>query len=265
MRLYVYCLSDESAGDAHEWPEGVGGARVRLSAAACGVRAVVSEFEGERVLVTRENLRAHNRVNARALARVTPLPFRFGTLADEARLSEYVASNEGALLEALARVRGCVEMGVKVRLDEGTGVKSEVSDVKSEESESGAEGTGAAREVSATRQAARAEEAGAGGRGTAFLLAKRREILGGENAKARAEEAAARLGECVAGLSRESDVRLSPEGPIVVRAAHLVARGDAAEYRGRVRSFGASMRGMQVLASGPWPPYSFGLLRDGPG
>jgi hypothetical protein len=241
MRLYLYCLSDESAGEAQEWPEGVGGAPVRLLA-ACGVRAVVSEFGGERVRVTRENLRAHNRVNARALARATPLPFRFGTLADEARLSEYVASNEGALLEALARVRGCVEMGVKVRLGEGADVKSEESDVKSEES-------GAA----------------AGGRGTAFLLAKRREILGGENARARAEEAAARLDACVAGLARESDVRLSPEGPIVVRAAHLVARGDAAEYRERVRGFGASLHGMQVLASGPWPPYSFGLRQTGPG
>jgi hypothetical protein len=267
MRLYVYCLSDESAGDAHEWPEGVGGARVRLSAAAaCGVRAVVSEFEGERVLVTRENLRAHNRVNAGALARVTPLPFRFGTLADEARLYEYVASNEGALLEAFARVRGCVEMGVKVRLVEGAGVGASESNVEAEDAGVGAkESRVRVEEAGATPEAGATREAGAGGRGTAFLLAKRREILGGENAKARAEEAAARLGACVAGLARESDVRLSPEGPIVVRAAHLVARGDAEEYRVRVRSFGASMRGMQVLASGPWPPYSFGLRRGGPG
>jgi hypothetical protein len=240
MRLYVYCLSDELSGAPSEWPEGLGGARVRLAEFG-KVSAVVSEFEGGRVSVTSENLRAHNRVNSHVLARVTPLPFRFGTLADESRLAEYVASNEGALLESLARVRGCVEMGVKVRLVEGAGVKSEAV---ATESEAGA-----------------MEETAAGGRGTAFLLAKRREILGGEDSKARAEETAARLGACVGEIARESDVSLNPDGPIVVRAAHLIARADADEYRARARSFGAELRGMQTLTSGPWPPYSFGLGR----
>ena len=243
MKFYVYCLSDELADESVGGLTGVGGASVRLLRAG-GLSAVASEFAGERVAVTRENLLAHNRVNAHVLARVTPLPFRFGTLADEARLSAYVASNESALAEALARVRGCVEMGVKLRVEEGAA--------------SGVE------EDSASRvEEVKVEEAGASGvgQGTAFLLAKRREILGEESLKARAEDAAARLAECVAKLARESDVRLSPEGPIVLRASHLVAREDVAEYRARVRDLGAGLRGLQLLASGPWPPYSFGAAR----
>ena len=201
----------------------------------------MSEFEGERVAVTREHLLAHNRVNAHVLARATPLPFRFGTLADAAGLAAYVAASESALAEAFARVRGCVEMGVKVRLGEGAKAGAEESAVKVEE-------TGATEQMSV-------------GRGTAFLLAKRREILGEEALKARAEELAARLAACVGALAREADVRLSPEGPIVVRASHLVAREDVAEYRARARGFGAGLGGMHLLTSGPWPPYSFGVAR----
>jgi len=239
MKFYLYCLSDELAFESIEGLKGLGDARVRLLSFG-GLTAVVSEFVGERAAVTRENLHAHNRVNAHVLARVTPLPFRFGTLADEPQLSTYVVSNEPALAEALARVRGSVEMGVKIRLIEGAPVASEESTVKVEEAETIQE---------------------AGGKGTAFLLAKRREILGEESLKARAEEAAKRLAVCVEGLARESDVRLNPLGPIVVRASHLVAREDVSEYRARVRDLGASLEELQLLASGPWPPYSFGVER----
>jgi hypothetical protein len=238
MRLYVYCLSDEPGAAPSEGLEGVGGARVRLFESG-GLSVVVSDFEGERAPITREGLRAHNRVNAHVLARVTPLPFRFGTLADEGRLNSYVESNARALREALARVRGRVEMSVKVRL----GPDAEV--------DARAEKETAAPEV----------RAGARGSGTAFLLAKRREMMGEESLKARAEEAAARLASTVGALARESDVRLTPEGPIVVRASHLVGRADVAEYRARLREAGARAGGMLLLLSGPWPPYSFGVTR----
>ncbi|HEV7890367.1 MAG TPA: GvpL/GvpF family gas vesicle protein [Pyrinomonadaceae bacterium] len=241
MKFYAYCLSDELTDASVEGLTGVGGADVRLLAvggvaSVVGVVAVLSEFEGERVPVTRENLLAHNHVNAHVLARATPLPFRFGTLAGESRLASYVAANEIALAEGFELVRGCVEMGVKVRLDGGA-KESEVN--VNEVEDAGAAGVG---------------------RGTAFLLAKRREVLGEEALKASAEEAAARLAECVEGLARESEVRLSPEGPIVFRAAHLVAREDVEEYRARVRDLGARLAGMHLLTSGPWPPYSFSIV-----
>lgn len=249
MRLYAYCLSDELDGAAVEGLAGVGGAPVRLH--ACGsLSAVVSEFGGERAAVERESLRAHNRVNAHVLARATPLPFRFGTLSDAKGLERYVEANGAALIEALARVRGCVEMGVKLRMA-----------VEAKAEECGPEADVGRAPASSTDVERASSSSGAGGRGTAFLLAKRREILCGEGLKSRAERAAARLSSAVGGLAREADVRLSPEGPIVVRAAHLVERADVEEYRARVRAFGAGVEGMQVLASGPWPPYSFGLAR----
>ena len=74
----------------------------------------------------------------------------------------------------------------------------------------------------------------------------------------RAEGLAAWLAEGVAGLARESSVRVSPSEAIVVRAAHLVGREGVAEYRERLRGLRAARPDVRLLASGPWPPYSFG-------
>ncbi len=236
MSLYVYCLGDELPADAFEGLTGVGGAPVRLLKLG-PLAAVVSDAGEEPVAVTEENLLAHNRVNAAALAASTPLPFRFGTRAAPERLAEYAASNEAALAAALARVRGCVEMSVKL-LEKAKG-------------EGKAEPEGAGR-------GAGVDEAAAVGRGTAFLLRKRREVLGEEEARRRAEELAAWLASGVGELARESAVRVSPSEAIVVRAAHLVGRARVGEYRVRLRELGAARAGTRLLTSGPWPPYSFG-------
>lgn len=236
MSLYVYCLGDELSESAFEGLTGVCGAAVRLLGLKGRLSAVVSAAPAEPVAVTEENLQAHNRVNAAALAASTPLPFRFGTRAAPERLAEYAATNEAALAVALARVRGAVEMGVKLMSKaEGEGRKAEGG------SEGGEEGG----------------EAAAVGRGTAFLLKKRREALGGEEARLRAEGLAAWLAEGIAGLARESAVRVSPLEAIAVRAAHLVGRESVEEYRARLRGLRAARAGVRLLASGPWPPYSF--------
>jgi hypothetical protein len=238
MSLYVYCLSDELSGAAFEGTAGVGGAPVRLLSLG-RLSAVVSDAHAEPFAVTEENLLAHNRVNAAALAVSTPLPFRFGTRAAPERLAEYAASNEAALAEALARVRGRVEMSVKL--------------MEKTEGEEKAEGK-------SESEAGGGEEAAAVGRGTAFLLKKRREVLGEEAARLHAEELAAWLAAGLAGLACESAARVSPSEAIVVRAAHLVERERVAEYRTRLRELGAGRPALRLLTSGPWPPYSFSDL-----
>ena len=172
MSLYVYCLGDEPERVEFEGLAGVGGACVRVLALA-SLAAVVSERGDEATAANAENLLAHNRVNAAALAVSTPLPCRFGTRAAPERLAEYVSTNEAALAAALARVRGCVEMSVKL-MEKTEGRKAEVGSVE---------------EVRGGRRRRRRER----GAGTAFLLKKRREILGEEGARRRAEEAAAWL------------------------------------------------------------------------
>src|ERR1051326_1421507 len=111
MSLYVYCICDGPGAEAFEGAVGLGGASARVMKFG-GVAAVVADLEdGARVEPTGENVAAHNRVCSHALAVVTPPPARFGTLVTEARLAEYVAANETALVAALARGGGCGGMG----------------------------------------------------------------------------------------------------------------------------------------------------------
>jgi gas vesicle protein GvpL/GvpF len=233
MSLYVYCLGDDLSGAVFEGLTGVGRARVEVLTLS-GLAALVSESGDEGVAVNEENLLAHNRVNAAALAVSTPLPCRFGTRAAPERLAEYVAGHEAALAAALARVRGCVEMSAKVmEKTEGRRQKAEV------ESEAGG------------------AEPGAAGAGTTFLLKKRRELLGEEGARRRAEEVAVRLASALDELVRETAARLSPSEAIFVRAAHLVERARVEEYRTRLRALAVEHKDLRLLTSGPWPPYSF--------
>ena len=216
MSLYVYCLGEDLPESAFEGLAGVGGARVRALTFG-GLTAVVSEAGDEAAAVNEENLLSHNRVNAAALARTTPLPCRFGTRAAPERLAEYVSNNETALGAALARVRGRVEMSVKLM---------EKAEGKRQEAQGKIEGG----DVNVS----------AAGAGTAFLLKKRREILGVEGARRRADEAAAWLESGVGELARETAARLSPSEAIFVRAAHLVERARVEEYRARLRTFAAA-------------------------
>jgi gas vesicle protein GvpL/GvpF len=251
MSLYVYCICDESEAEAFDGAVGLGGASARVMKFG-RVAAVVGEVEdGARVAATVENVSAHNRVCSHALAVVTPLPARFGTLLAEARLAEYVAANETALVAALARVRGCVEMGVKIRDGEAKakGNKQQATEGSDEGSDDGA--------MAGLVDGEAGDEVARVGSGTAFLLAKRREILGDESLKSRAEELAAWLDRSVYGVVRESAVRLRPSESLVVSAAHLVERGRVVEYKERVRVLGDERAGLQFLTSGPWPPYSF--------
>ncbi|HZI20377.1 MAG TPA: GvpL/GvpF family gas vesicle protein [Pyrinomonadaceae bacterium] len=237
-RLYAYCICDgDEAGQLDfTGAVGVGGSPARAIGVG-GLSAVVGDFAGTHVAVSRDDVLAHNRVNGLVLALTTPLPFRFGTLVTAERLGEHVRRNEAALRSALARVGGCVEMSVKIIRP--------------------AAGEGETRDVSESEAANTGEGAAKVGRGAAYLAARRRALLGGERLRADAEEAAARLAACVSAVVRESSVRLSPAEALAVRAAHLVERGRAAEYQSRLREFAVSRPDLRLLTSGPWPPYSF--------
>jgi hypothetical protein len=231
MNLYVYCLSDEVTAGAVENEVGVAGARPRLIEHA-GISAVVSPLDDEKIAVTRENVLAHERVVRRVLTETTPLPFRFGTIVSEARLTSYLDSQQGSLKAQLERVRGAVEMSVKIIWRPEAG---------------GSEAAGGGGE----------EEASEAGSGTRFLLEKRRELLGEGALKERAEEVSAWLGRTVEGLVRESSVSLRPSENLILAASHLVERSLLADYRRALGCAKTERPELHFLTSGAWPPYSF--------
>ena len=233
MRLYAYCLA-EGPPPLPPAVSGIGGATPRVLSLDVGVVGVVSDFPEERAAVSPENVLAHERVVAHVLASTTPLPLRFGAVVSPARLESYVGSHRDALRAAFERVRGCVEMSVKVIWD--------AADL-------GAVG-GAAGDAGP-------ESGPATGPGAAFLEAKRRQILGDETRRERADAVAgwllARLGHVV----RESAVHTRPQEALFLAGAYLVERAQLGEYRERLRGACAERPDLRFLASGPWPPYSF--------
>lgn len=238
-KLYVYCLGDEVTNEMLGGARGLNDAPLGL-VERDGLAAVVSPFEAERVNVTPENTLTHNHVNAALLAHTTPLPFRFGTLVGEARLVGFMESQGDALRATLGRVRGCVEMSVKIIWD--------VEAVRREAAGPEAETLG--------------EDSDGGGSGTVSLSSKRREVLGGEALRVLAETVAEWFGERLSDVVRESRVTVNPSGALVVRAAHLVERGRIEEYRARLQSLGEERAGsLRFLKSDACPPYSFGDVR----
>ncbi|MBD0372620.1 MAG: GvpL/GvpF family gas vesicle protein [Pyrinomonadaceae bacterium] len=236
MRLYAYCLSDELRGGMLEDVAGVSDRTPRLLEFGL-VAVAVSDFEGERVTVERENVFAHERVVQRVLRHVTPLPFRFGTLSTREKLSEYVEANRARLIESLERVRGSVEMSVKIIWDTAASEK--------EMEDAGGKGE---------------DEAEATGKGAAYLAARRRALLGDELRKERAVELGEWLGNLVGDAAVDSNVEVRALESMVVRAAFLVRREWLDDYQERINEARVQRSDLRFLTSGPWPPYSFSYI-----
>src|SRR5258705_4731105 len=233
MKLYVYYLSGGSSVQEAESVSGVAGGAVRLMSAG-QLTVAVSEFAGDAVAITRENVLAHERVVRSVLRHTTPLPFRFGTLATETQLQSYLQSQQELLQSKLQFLSGCVEMSVKIIWP----------------------GADANREVPAFR-ISHSLDSRKDGAGAAFLKAKRREGLGEQIATAKATEIASWLKARLAPSIRKDQVTIRSQDKLVLAAAYLVDRSFLDNYRLELRKARDERPDLHFLTSGPWPPYSF--------
>jgi len=231
MKLYAYCLSDEIAEGDFENVSGVGGARVRLTESQ-GITGVVSGFSESSIAVTRENVLAHERVVRQAFRNASLLPFRFGTVVTESSLMDFINAQKSALKLQLERVRGCVEMSVKVVWPDAT-------------------------RADGTVQGAGGEEEERAGSGTDYLKKKRREIFGDAHMNERADEIASWVSEKLQGAVRYTMKTAQPSGSPVLALSYLVERERVEEYRELLNAVRRERPHLHFLTSGPWPPYSF--------
>jgi len=112
-RQYMYAVIHASDSVPESCP-GVDGQGIykieegRLAAVAGGVAAV-------RIRPERRHLAAHQEVLKQLLSSATPLPITFGTVADNPKaVRQFLAKHRSELLNQLKRVRGKVEMGLRV-------------------------------------------------------------------------------------------------------------------------------------------------------
>ena len=111
--IYLYAIAEELDG-LPEVP-GVDGTPLARRSLE-GLDLVVSEHEGREIAASEEAVLAHAHVVEGLVERSAALlPARFGRgFSDEAALREAIAGRAASLREALAQVRGCIEVGVRV-------------------------------------------------------------------------------------------------------------------------------------------------------
>jgi len=82
------------------------------------IQAVVSDIVSTRIRPERRNLAAHQQVITLLMEETTPLPMRFGIIADSpGAVRKILSCNRRAFLQQLANVAGKVEMGLRVTWD----------------------------------------------------------------------------------------------------------------------------------------------------
>jgi len=175
-----------------------------------GVRqgGLLAVFGRDEHTLDADGLWAHERVVEGLTDERTVLPMRFGTtVAGEQALRSFLADRQVSLLGALARIRGRVELGVRVVAENDD-----------------------AAEIASGRD---------------YLLSKLREST-------RAD----RVHEPLAQLAADSR-RRPPHAEELLRSAYLVDRAAVPRFSTRVAQLQRAHREMEIVCSGPWPPYTF--------
>lgn len=219
--LYLYALVDgEASGPLGE---GLAGEPLRL--VRCGAFSAVVGEPGESPQGSprpdRESLQAQDAVVRRLAEHFGALlPARFGeAFADEAALIDRIAGRASGIADALALVHGCVQMTLRV-----------FGDPEPPE-----------------------ERADAGGPGTRYLEARRR-----ERERSRSLPEIDPLRETLRPLLRAERIERQEAGRLLGTAYHLVPRERTGAYLAALERTGGEIGGRKISASGPWPPYAFG-------
>lgn len=250
---YVYAVVPAPAEAAPPAPaglRGVAGAPVTFVHAGA-VTAAVSEVSGEEfseeALKRRledldwlaETARAHHFVVDTLATRTTVLPLRLATVyRDEARVAEVLSERQEVFTTLLDRLAGHVEWGVKVYAEAAPAAAS------SPEPESGRAYLRQRRQQYHTREEVwRSAEA----------VVRRTE-----------EEARALAVDRARHRPQSGDLAESP-GENVANDAYLVPLRLAEEFRDRMLHAADGLPGVRVEVTGPWAPYSFAVLPEGPG
>ena len=180
--------------------------------------------------------RAHHAVVEAAGSMTATAPLRLATVYhDDDRVRSLLEEQHGAFTEALSRVEGRVEWGVKVYADPETFTTAGTSELHDAPT----------------------------GSGTAYLQRRRTQRHSreeaGRAAMARAEDIHAALDE-VASASRRhppQDQRLTGHsGWMILNGAYLVDHDRADDLQAAVAEFDDG-RGLELELTGPWVPYSF--------
>ncbi len=156
------------------------------------------------------------------------LPVRFGeAFDDESALRASLEDRHDRLVRGLEHVRGRVEVGVRVRWDEPGATSTTLPT-----------GNGA-------------------GDGRAYLMKRVAEQRRRSVVERQAEAVAVRVHAALGDHAADSRLQLLPTDRLLMSAVYLVARDHVDRMEAQVRVVAQEHVDVDILCTGPWPPYSF--------
>ena len=231
--MYVYAIVDRPESPISKM-DGLDDAPVHLLGYR-DIGAVVSLSSTAKVPPTQVNLWRHEAVMDALMPDRSVLPVRFGTvLADEKSIQGALGAHYDDFVANLSRVRGRVELALKVLWDgDGAGMR--------------------AREAaeSAIKPAADASP------GRMYMAARLKEYRERQERRDYAEACAGVLHSALADLATQSRIQLLPTRRVLIAAAYLVGRRKVADFRRRMEDLRVSHPALRFVCTGPWPPFSF--------
>jgi len=190
-----------------------------------------------------EKARAHEHVLDVALQRATVVPLRLCTIySGETQVREMLTQERAVMLNALERLDGKAEWGVKAIAEPG------------------------ALDRAAAQRAGDSSEQGDASRGTAYMDRKRHEAQSRVAEEEIAAEWAAAIHDPLADVASEalsnplqrSEVS-GHEGDMLLNGVYLIEGSVVSEFSAFVDRLAGEYRplGVSVEMTGPWPPYNF--------
>ncbi|MBC8162377.1 MAG: GvpL/GvpF family gas vesicle protein [Roseiflexaceae bacterium] len=203
----------------------------------CGaLAAVVSVHPGAAPQPTAEYLWQHEAVIEALMDDRATLPARFGTLLpDHAAVCGALYSHAAELEADLVRVGGRVELGVRVLMS-------------NPERADAARGAG-------SEQPHQGDNAASAGRN--YMLVRLAEEQRTQTQRQHARALAEELHAALAVGADESVCRVLVTEQMILAGAYLVERAAVAGFQRRCAALGTAYPALQLLGTGPWPPYHF--------
>jgi hypothetical protein len=225
--IYAYAITDPAC-TAPAPPDVRGFDDAPLLTRTLGpVAAVYSSHALREITPTPENLWRHESVVESIMRQCDAvLPARFGTrFADEDALDEVLARHAEPLAAGVQRVRGCVELGLRVLWQPPEQKPSTATDPTTT--------------------------------GRAYMLARLADERHRRATREQAERIATDLYAALAPRARDSTRRVMPTADVLMSAAYLVPRDAAEAFAACARDLSAAHPHLRLLCTGPWPPYHF--------
>jgi len=231
--MYLYAITDRPNLSVPAEP-GLEGTSL-FSLTCQDIAAVVSPLTTATVPPTEDNLWRHEAIVEALMADRTVLPMRFGTvLADESAVQAALAAHYTDFVASLDRVRGRVELGLRVLWEDKIDFRfnsSQESQIANRKSQIGS--------------------------GRAYMLARLEEERQRQAWRQRAEALAEELHTPLSRLAVDSTRQVLVTPGLLLTAAYLVEREQVAAFRQEVEALSAAYPELRLLCTGPWPAYNF--------